>query len=134
MAQADKTPALILEKDRELSESISKSLKRRSYAVTSLSARDEALALIKEQLVPLAIVGNAEGDISPFESMKDIVMASPMTSMVLITDLPKEEVEDKAEGYGILGHVGRKEPARDLMRLVKSFEEIFGAFHPSAKD
>ena len=133
MARTDKTPALILEKDRELAETISKSLKRRSYAVTSLSSRDEALALLKENLCPLAIVGDAEGGVSPFESMKDIVMASPMTSMVLITDLPKEEVEEKAEGYGILGHVGREDPSRNLIRLVKSFEEIFRAFSPSTR-
>ncbi|MCK4817903.1 hypothetical protein KA005_19180, partial [bacterium] len=76
-------------------------------------------------------VGNAEGGISPFESMKDIVMTSPMTSMILITDLPEEEVNERAEGYGILGYVNREISSKDLLKLIKGFEEIFRSFAPA---
>jgi DNA-binding NtrC family response regulator len=133
MAQQEKTRALILEKDRKLIDSIEKILKRRSYAVTTSFEKEEALRHLKEKTYPLAVVGDAEGSGSPFEAMKDIVMASPMTSMILISDLPDEEVNEKAEGYGILGHVNREVLSKDLLKLVKSFEGIFTSFAPAKK-
>ena len=133
MAQGEKTNAIILEKNRELVDSIAKALKRRSYSVTITSQKEEALGHLKERLYPLAIVGDIEGSSSPFEAMREIVMASPMTSMVLISDLSEEEVNEKAEGYGILGHVSRQAHSKDLLKLVKSFEAIFTSFAPPNK-
>ena len=131
MVLKEKTHALILETDRKIVESLSKILKRRSYAVTTTPKKEDAMGFLKERLFPLAVVGNAEGGISPFESMKDIVMTSPMTSMILITDLPEEEVNERAEGYGILGYVNREIPSKDLLKLIKGFEEIFRSFAPA---
>jgi ActR/RegA family two-component response regulator len=133
MALEEKTNAIILETDRNLVDSIEKILKRRSYAVTTSFEKKEALRHIKERTYPLAVVGDAEGSGSPFEAMRDIVMASPMTSMVLITDLPEDEVNEKAEGYGILGHVSREVRSKDLLKLIKSFEAIFTSFAPTRK-
>ncbi|MBW2615216.1 MAG: hypothetical protein JRD02_03445 [Deltaproteobacteria bacterium] len=133
MVRKEKPHALILEKDRKLIDSIEKILKRRSYAVTTSFEKEEALRHLKERLYPLAVVGDAEGSASPFEAMRDIVMASPMTSMILISDLPEEEVNEKAEGYGILGHINREIRSRDLLKLVKSFEAIFTSFAPAKK-
>ena len=133
MAQKEKTQALILETDRKIADSIAKVLKRKSYAITTAYEKEEALRHLKERLYPLAVVGDAEGSASPFEAMRDIVMASPMTSMILISDLPEEEVNEKAEGYGILGHVSREVPSKDLLKLVKSFEAIFTSFAPGRK-
>jgi len=130
MPQKEKTSVIILEKDQGLVDSIAKILKRRSYSVTTSSNKEEALSHLGERLYPLAVVGDADGSASPFEAMRDIVMASPMTSMVLITDLPEEEVNEKAEGYGILGHVSREVLSKDLLKLVKSFEAIFTSFAP----
>ena len=131
MEPKEKTHTLILETDRKIVESLSKILKRKSYAVTTTPKKEEALDCLKERLFPLAVVGNAEGGISPFESMKDIVMTSPMTSMILITDLPEEEVNERAEGYGILGYVNREIPSKDLLKLIEGFEEIFRSFAPA---
>ena len=130
MAHKEKPHALILEKDRKITDSIEQILKRKSYAVTTSFEKEEALQHLKERTYPLAVVGDAEGSGSPFEAMRDIVMASPMTSMVLITDLPEDEVNEKAEGYGILGHVSREVLSKDLLKLVKSFEAIFTSFAP----
>jgi hypothetical protein len=55
-------------------------------------------------------------------------MASPMTSVILITDLPKQEVDDTAEGYGILGHTDRSVRSEEMIPLLESFEKILGAF------
>ena len=133
MAQKEKTQALILETDGKIADSIAKTLKRRSYSVTISSNKEEALSHFGERLYPLAVVGDAEGSASPFEAMRDIVMASPVTSMILISDLPEEEVNEKAEGYGILGHINREVRSRDLLKLVKSFEAIFTSFAPAKK-
>jgi DNA-binding NtrC family response regulator len=118
--------ALIVEKDATVAGSIRKILEARQYAVTLLSRKEDARRLLKERHVSLAVAGGAEDSDSPFHIMKEIVMTSPMTSMILITDLPKEEVDEKAEGYGILGHAGRQVKPEEMTPLLDSFEKILG--------
>jgi len=120
--------ALILEKDETVVASIDNTLQTRSYSVIVLSKKEEALNLLKEKSYQLAIVGNTEEGVSVFEIMREIVAVSPMTSMILVTDLSEEEVDEKAEGYGILGHIGRAVPSGDLVQLLDSLEEILGSF------
>jgi len=120
--------ALILEKDETVVASIDNTLQGRSYSVTVLSKKEEALNLLKEKVFQLAIVGNTEDSASVFQIMREIVTVSPMTSMILVTDLSEEEVEEKAEGYGILGHIGRAVPSGDLVQLLDSLEKILGSF------
>ncbi len=119
--------ALILEKDETVVASIDNTLQSRSYSVTVLSKKEEAFNLLKERAFQLAIVGNTEDSASVFGIMREIVAASPMTSMILVTDLSEEEVDEKAEGYGILGQIGRAVPSGDLVQLLDSLEEILGS-------
>ena len=119
--------ALIMEKDETVVASIDNTLQNRSYSVTVLSKKEEALSLLKERVFQLAIVGNTEDSASVFGIMREIVAASPMTSMILVTDLSEEEVDEKAEGYGILGQIGRAVPSGDLVQLLDSLEEILGS-------
>ena len=125
MEKKEKTRALILETDAGVAEAIEKILKRRSYAVTVATGKDEALNRLMETFHPLAVVGDPGDDVSIFEAMRKVVTTSPMTSLILVSDLPEEEVRDKSEGYGILGHVNREVPSRDLLALVKTFESVF---------
>jgi len=119
--------ALILEKDETVVASIDNTLQSRPYSVTALSKQEEALNLLQERVFQLAVVGNTEDGASVFEIMKEIVAVSPMTSMILVTNLSEEEVDEKAEGYGILGHIGRTVPSGDLVQLLDSLEKILGA-------
>ena len=124
--------ALVIEGDPGISGAVEALLKERSYDVVIFSDKKEALNFLKEKSPPLAIVGDTEENVSPFESMKDIVMTSPMTSMILITDLPKKEVDEKAEGYGILGHINTKIPPDDLTSLLENFENILKSYDRTA--
>jgi len=117
----------ILEKEETVVASIDNTLQSRSYSVTVLSKKEEAFNLLKERAFQLAIVGNTEDSASVFGIMREIVAASPMTSMILVTDLSEEEVDEKAEGYGILGQIGRAVPSGDLVQLLDSLEEILGS-------
>ena len=128
MKEKKRILALILEKDETVVASIDNTLQSRSYSVTVPSKKEEALNLLKERGFQLAIVGNTEDSTSVFQIMREIVKVSPMTSMILVTDLSEEEVDEKAEGYGILGHIGRAVPSGDLVRLLDSLEEILGSF------
>jgi len=119
--------ALILEKDETVVASIHNTLQSRPYSVTVLSKKEAALDLLQERVFQLAIVGNTEDGTSVFEIMKEIVAVSPMTSMILVTNLSEEEVDEKAEGYGILGHIGRTVPSGDFIQLLDSLEKILGA-------
>ena len=116
---------LVMETDTAITEKIEKLLKERSYQPTRVSTKDDATSLLKRGHYPLALVGHTFESDSVFESMKDIVMTSPMTSMLLITDRPQAEVDEKSEGYGILGHVKRNIPAEDLTSLLNNFEGIY---------
>ena len=123
---------LVIERDPVIAEKIESLLKERSYAPITVSQKEEAIRLLKKNNYPLAIVGDTRESDSVFESMKDIVMTSPMTSMILITDLPKKEVDEKAEGYGILGHINRKIPPEDLTSLLENFENILKSYDRTA--
>ena len=116
--------ALIVEKDEKTAGAIQKILKDRDYRVTLLSRKEDAIRFLKENHVSLAVAGDAEDSDSPFQIMKEIVMGSPLTSMILVSDLPKKEVDDTAEGYGILGHTGRSVRSEELTPLLESFEKI----------
>ncbi len=120
--------ALVLVGEPEISATVEALLKRRSYDVMVFSGKKEALSFLKEKSPQLAVVGDTKKNVSPFESMKDIVMTSPMTSIILITDLPKKEVDEKAEGYGILGHISKEIPSDDLTSLLESFENILKSY------
>ena len=127
MENQRKISVLVVEKDNTVVESIVKILKARPYIVTKLSKKNEALSLLKERVQTLAIIGDTEGNGSSFEVMREIVMISPMTSMILITDLSQKEVDEMAEGYGILGHVNREIPPEELISLLERFEDIYNS-------
>jgi len=114
----------VVEKDENTAEAIRKVLSARGCRLTLFSGKEDALTALKDQPSSLLVAGGAENDVSPFQIMKEVVMTSPMTSIILVTDLPKEKVEEKAEGYGILGHVGRACREQDLIPLLNVFEKI----------
>ena len=130
MVHQEKIRALIIEEARDVIVPIEKILKKKSYTVTTLANRDEAIGLLKKNHHQLALVGEVKGRISAFEVMRKIVMTSPMTSIILISDLPKEEVDEKAEGYGIIGHINRYVPSEELALLLEQFERIAQSIHP----
>jgi len=120
--------AFILEKDETVVATIDNALQSRPYSLKALSKKEDALNLLKERAFQLAIIGNTEDSASVFQTMREIVKASPMTSMILVTDLSEEEVDEKAEGYGILGHISRAVPLDNLAQLLDRLEEILGSF------
>ena len=130
MVHQEKIRALIIEEARDVIVPIEKIFKKKSYTVTTLANRDEAIGLLKKNHHQLALVGEVNGRSSAFEVMRKIVMTSPMTSIILISDLPKEEVDEKAEGYGIIGHINRSVPSEDLALLLEQFERIAQSIHP----
>ena len=124
MIERQKVKAVVLVADESISRTVKGLLKERSYDVTVFFQKNEALDFLKEKSPHLAVVGDAGEKASVFESMKDIVMNSPVTSLILITDRPKKEVDEKAEGYGILGHVNREIPSDEMESLLENFETI----------
>jgi hypothetical protein len=116
--------ALVLVGDPGIADAVEVHLEKRSYDVVIFSEKGKALSFLKKESPQLAVVGDTGENGSPFESMKDFVMTSPMTSLILITDIPKKEVDEKAEGYGILGHVNSEIPSDELASLLENFETI----------
>ena len=131
MGDAKKPLAIVLDRDKNLADLISATLKEELFEVVTTADTEETLDLLKQKLFSLAVVGDPEGDETAFDAMKKVVMKSPMTSMILITDLSEEIVEEKAEGYGILGHIARDFSSEGLKGLIENFREIFKAMSSS---
>jgi DNA-binding NtrC family response regulator len=116
--------ALIVEKNPSIVSAVRDILVDKSYTSTAVAEKAEALGLLRTTSFPLAIVGEANDCESVFDSMREIVMTSPMTSLILISDLPPEAVDSKAEGYGILGQIDRSVRAENLNSLLEQFKKI----------
>jgi hypothetical protein len=69
------------------------------------------------------LVMKNQGDI------KALLVEKDQTVVASISDLPTKEVDERAEGYGILGHVSRSIPSKDLTLLIEHFEEISQSIH-----
>jgi DNA-binding response OmpR family regulator len=117
---------LILEKDTAVVDSLKNKLKDGPYDLHALFSLNEAVSLLKSESFQIAIVGSTLETDSPFEGLMDMVKASPLTSIILLSDLPEEEVHEKSEGCGILGHVPRSVPPDDLDHLLNRFRQITG--------
>ncbi len=126
MTEGSKYRTVIVEGDQERATRLVKLLERGSYAPSILPTREEMLKELAAKTIPLIVLGETEDGFSPYELMHDVVRRSPMTSMILITDETEEDVEEKAEGYGILGHVG-SDPGDEFFTLLDNFEKISGA-------
>ncbi len=126
MTEGSKCRAVIVEGDQERAMRLTELLEQRSYAPSILPTREEMLKELGGKTIPLIILGETQDGFSPYQLMHDVVKHSPMTSMILITDESEKEVEEKAEGYGILGHVG-SDPGDDFFTLLDNFEKISGA-------
>ena len=124
MTNQKNVPVLILEKDPAVIDAVKDALEKGPYSPYILSNLTEALSSLKTGHFSIAIVGDAEETNSPFEGLLDMVKASPLTSIILLTDLPHEEVHERAEGCGILGHVSRSVPPEDLEALLNHYRKI----------
>ena len=116
--------AIVIEKNQGIIDLLLPILKNRSCRIKLSPGKADAVRNLKEEYYGLAFIGNTDDNVSPFDAMKDIVMVSPMTSIILITDLPTKDVHEKAEGYGILGHVSSKVSSEKLIPLLDQFERI----------
>ncbi len=124
MNQETKTKALLLENNQIVVKKIQQALINSAYELTLFSRKKDALAALKETFFPLALTGLTENSHDPIEAVKSMVMTSPMTSIIMVSDLSDSEVEEKAEGYGILGNVSRDVPPKDFLSLMDAHEKI----------
>ena len=116
--------ALVLDADPALSRRVAHSLSEKDYMVVTASSKEEALNMLKAQSIQLAVLGNPTKDGSCFDLLKDFVKTSPLTSLILISDAPGKEIHEKAEGFGILGHVSRSYSPEEIQKLLEKFERI----------
>ncbi len=118
---------LILTEENQIIDKIEKILGGKGYKIKSFSQIQDAKQELQTKLYHLAIIGKPADIENPFEALKQTVMASPMTSLILISDATKKEIHDLAEGYGILGHISSSIPEEELLKLVHKFEQLQAA-------
>ncbi len=128
MNQETKRKVLLLENDPAVLKKIQMALEDRPYEKTCFPSKNDALEASKTSLFNLVITGHNKENEDPIEVMKAFVMASPMTSIIMVTDLSPSEVDEKAEGYGILGNIARNVPTEKLLSLLRTFEKIQQSF------
>ena len=128
MNQKIRKKVLLLENDPDVRDKIQSALEDRPYERTHFSSSNEAIKASKETLFDLIIAGHNAEHKDPIDVMKAFVMATPMTSIIMVTDLSDSEVDEKAEGYGILGNITRNVPAESLLSLLRTYEKIQQSF------
>jgi len=126
--QETKIKVLLLENDPAVQEKIQQALEDRAYETICFFNNHEALEALKNSFFDLVITGHNEENKDPIDVMKAFVMATPMTSFIMVTDLSDSEVDEKAEGYGILGNITRDVPAESLLSLLHTYEKIQQSF------
>jgi DNA-binding NtrC family response regulator len=126
--QETKIKVLLLENDPAVLEKIQQALGDNTYEKICFSSNLEALEASKKFFFDLMITGHNEENEDPIDVMKTFVMASPMSSIIMVTDLSHSEVDEKAEGYGILGNIARDVPTEELLSLLATFEKIQQSF------
>ena len=124
MNQEKETKVLLFENDPTVLEKIEEAFLNRNHKVIRFSTRDEALDALKSTSFDLLLVGIGAEKLDPMEVLRSFVMASPMSSVITITDLSDDEIHEKAEGYGILGNIPRNIPDEQLFTLLDTHEKI----------
>ena len=128
MPQETKRNVLLLENNPAVLEKIQMALEDRPYEKICFSSKNDALKASKTSFFDLIITGHNNENIDPIEVIKTFVMTSPMSSIIMVTDLSHSEVDEKAEGYGILGNIARNVPTEELLSLLRTFEKIQQSF------
>jgi DNA-binding NtrC family response regulator len=116
--------AVVIEKDPILGRKVGDCLAQRGYLVEYASGNHELAKLFDGGRISLAVLGETREGGDFVHSLDAIVRLSPMTSVILLTDLTDADVHDRAEGYGILGTASRRDPITDLDILIGRLEEI----------
>ncbi|EFK07554.1 response regulator receiver domain protein [delta proteobacterium NaphS2] len=124
MNQETEEKVLLFENDPTVLEKIDQAFLNRNHKVIRFSTRDEALDALKGASFDLLLVGLGAEEVDPIEVLRTFVMASPMSSVITITDLSDDEIHEKAEGYGILGNIPRDVPSEQLFALLDTHEKI----------
>ena len=124
MNQETETKVLLFENDPTVLEKIEEAFLNKNHTVIRFSTRDEALDALKSTSFDLILVGLGAEKPDPIEVLRTFVMASPMSSVITITDLSDDEIHEKAEGYGILGNIPRNIPDEKLFMLLDTHEKI----------
>ena len=116
--------ALIIEADTKIAAQLKALLSDQFVQVIVAPDTAEALKLLREKEIQMAFAGDPPEGGSCFDLLKDFVRTSPMTYLVLITDGSQNEIHEKAEGYGILGHIPRVFSSSHIQTLVNKYKQI----------
>ncbi len=122
MKKQDKV--LIFESDIALAKQIQDMLAEQFPQVFLPSSGDEAIKLLTEQTIQLVFLGDPSEGGSCFDLLKDFVKASPITYTILTSDKSEKETHDKAEGFGILGHIPKVFSPNKIQTLIDRYKQI----------
>lgn len=124
MNRETETKVLLFENDPTVIQKIEQAFLNRNLEVIRFSTRDESLDALKDTPFDLLFVGLGVEKLDPIKVVRTFVMASPMSSVITITDLSDAEIHEKAEGYGILGNINRGIPNEQLFSLLDNHTKI----------
>ncbi len=124
MTNTQELRIILAENDPAIIKTINETLKDRGYLPVMVSTKKLLLQHLNAKLCHLILIGELEDSDSILKTMREAVMASPLSAIILMTDIPSNEVHDKTEGYGILGDIGRIQASKELLHLLDQFEKI----------
>ncbi|MFH1117465.1 MAG: response regulator [Pseudomonadota bacterium] len=116
-----KLKALVVVNEPDRIDVIKQRLSERGIDMTVLTDPEEALGLCREAPPDLAIVQDPLRSMSGTVFLNHLVRISWATGTILIADADEDQVHDRAEGLGILGHMRSPTDGEMLDRLLDKF-------------
>lgn len=117
---------LICEKTDDL-KYLDSGLRDRNFKVIHVGSDKEAVNLVRETSVDLAVIGEHVSGITGIELAELLVVANPMVLTAVVSGLSESEFHEKSEGLGVLMQLPVNPGKDDADVLVKRSEAILGS-------
>ena len=131
MKEPREIKVLLVEPERAVADWILPVLENRGYTVESCTEADEAVGRVQNSRYDLVLVHDEVEKWPGRDIVKEVVRVSPFTCCGVITDMDDNEVHERMESLGIVGHVGTRPDPETLHTLLDGFEKIWRSTVPA---
>ncbi len=121
-----KVKALVVVNEPDRVNIIRQTLSDRGIDTTVLANPEEALSICRDVTPDLVIVQDPLRSMSGTVFLNHLVRISWATGTILIADDDEDQIHDRAEGLGILGHMRSTTDTDALERLLDKFAAMNG--------
>ncbi|MGY6562815.1 MAG: response regulator [Luteibaculaceae bacterium] len=113
---------LVIEDDLVFCKLLTSFLNKHTYNATSTSTGENAITILSNNEIDLAIIDYKLPDTTGVEIIKWINENTPNTKAILMSRLPQSEIEPKGEKYGALTFLQKPFKPATLLEIIQKIE------------